>query len=64
MNDSPTAIVPVELRERSYSIAVGSNLLGRAASYRQLPRGSSAVIVSNETVGPLYAERLTIASGP
>jgi len=58
MNDSPAAIVPVELGERSYSIAVGSNLLGAAASFRHLRRGASAVIVSNETVGPLYAERL------
>jgi len=61
MNDSAIAIVPVELGERSYSIAVGSDLLGKADSYRQLPRGSSAVIVSNEIVGPLYAERLAAA---
>ena len=58
MSQSPIAIVRVQLGERSYSISVGSNLLGAAASYQELPRGSSAVIVSNETVGPLYAGRL------
>jgi 3-dehydroquinate synthase len=55
------AIVSVHLDERTYSIAVGSNLLAATASYQDLPRGSSAVIVSNETVGPLYAERLATA---
>ncbi|HSC63027.1 MAG TPA: 3-dehydroquinate synthase [Caldimonas sp.] len=58
MNPTAAATVHVELGARSYSIAVGSNLLGAAASYRALPRGSSAVIVSNPTVAPLYGERL------
>ena len=49
---------------RSYSIAVGSNLLGATASYQELPRGSSAVIVSNETVAPLYGDRLAAALAP
>ena len=61
MSLSPAALVRVQLGERSYSIAVGSNLLGSAASYQELPRGSGAVIVSNETVGPLYARRLAAA---
>jgi 3-dehydroquinate synthase len=61
MNENPAANVRVPLGERSYSIAVGSNLLGAAASYQELPRGGSAVIVSNKTVGPLYAERLAAA---
>ena len=58
------AIVGVQLGERSYSIAVGSNLLGATASYQELPRGSGAVIVSNETVAPLYGERLAAALAP
>jgi 3-dehydroquinate synthase len=55
------AIVNVPLGDRSYSIQVGSGLLARAASYQALPRGSGAVIVTNETVGALYAERLGVA---
>jgi 3-dehydroquinate synthase len=57
-NETVAAVVRVQLGARSYPITVGSNLLGAAASYRDLPRGNSAVIVSNETVAPLYAERL------
>jgi 3-dehydroquinate synthase len=64
MNTSATAIVGVQLGERSYSIAVGSNLLGATASYRDLPRGSGAVVVSNETVAPLYGDRLAAALAP
>jgi len=55
---SVPAIVAVQLGERSYSIQVGSGLLDAPASYRALPGGSGAVIVTNETVGPLYAKRL------
>ena len=61
---APPPIVHVQLDERSYSIAVGSNLLGATASYQELPRGSSALIVSNETVAPLYGERLAAALAP
>jgi len=55
------AIVGVQLGERSYSIQVGSGVLAAPASYAQLPRGSGAVIVTNETVGALYAKRLADA---
>ena len=61
MSNTPAALVRVQLDDRSYSIAVGSSLLGATASYRELPRGSSAVIVSNETVAPLYGDRLAAA---
>ena len=55
------AIVGVQLGERSYSIQVGSGLLGAPASYEHLSRRSGAVIVTNETVGALYAKRLGAA---
>ena len=58
---SVPSVVAVQLGERSYSIAVGSNLLGATASYQGLPRASGAVIVSNDTVAPLYGERLVAA---
>jgi len=61
MSAIPAAIVTVPLAERAYSIHVGAGLLADAASYRDLKRGSNAVIVSNETVGPLYAARLSAA---
>ena len=43
---------------------MGAGLLADAAGYRELRRGNNAVIVSNETVGPLYAERLSAALAP
>jgi 3-dehydroquinate synthase len=61
MNRVDASLVRVQLGERSYSIAVGSKLLDTPASFEALARGSSAVIVSNETVAPLYAERLAAA---
>ena len=56
-----SAVVQVPLGDRSYSIQVGSGLLGAPASYQTLPRASGAVIVTNETVGALYGERLIVA---
>ncbi|GIX23015.1 MULTISPECIES: 3-dehydroquinate synthase [Caldimonas] len=51
----------VELAERSYSILIGPGLLASSDSYAGLPHSRTAAIVSNETVAPLYAERLASA---
>ncbi|HBH40146.1 MAG TPA: 3-dehydroquinate synthase [Curvibacter sp.] len=48
----------ISLGERSYPILIGSGLLAQASSFDGLPRASQALIVSNETVAPLYAESL------
>jgi 3-dehydroquinate synthase len=50
--------VRIGLGERSYDIDIGSDLLGRAESFADLPRSSTGVIVSNEVVAPLYLARL------
>jgi 3-dehydroquinate synthase len=60
----PHARVHIGLADRAYDILIGPGLLGRPDSYDGLRSTSSAVIVTNETVGPLYAERLTDALGP
>ena len=44
--------------DHRYEIRIGSGLLGEPASWQGLPKASAAVIVSNETVAPLYAEGL------
>ena len=44
--------------DRSYEIRIGSGVLDETASWAGLPKAAAAVIVSNETVAPLYAERL------
>jgi 3-dehydroquinate synthase len=58
-----TQRVAIDLGERSYDIAIGSSLLDDAASYEGLPSGVRAVIVSNVTVAPLYAQRLKSVLG-
>jgi 3-dehydroquinate synthase len=61
MSTSPAATVRVQLGDRSYSIHVGSRVLASPTSYRDLPRGSGAVIVTNPTVRALYAASLATA---
>jgi len=64
MSAAAHAVVEVRLAERSYAIQVGCGLLAASSSYARLPRGSSAVIVSNETVAALYAQPLASALLP
>ena len=51
----------VDLGERSYPILIGSGLLGRSELLRPHLRGHQVMVVSNETVAPLYLERLAPA---
>lgn len=50
--------VLIDLGARSYSIAIGSDLLGSAGIYLGLPSASTALIVSNNKVAPLYVAKL------
>ncbi|MEO7953908.1 MAG: 3-dehydroquinate synthase [Polaromonas sp.] len=52
------AQVDISLAERSYPIFIGAGLLGDESIYRQLPSASTALIVSNTSVAPLYAAQL------
>ena len=52
------ARVEIDLGERSYPILIGSSLLDEPSTWDGLPRAASALIVTNTTVGPLYAGRL------
>ena len=47
----------VDLSERSYPIYIDSALLGRPELLKPYIQGKSALIVSNETVAPLYLEK-------
>ena len=53
--------VHIDLAERSYPIFIGTGLLGNASTYQHLPSASTALIVSNTTVAPLYAAQLQAA---
>ena len=48
----------VELGERSYPIHIGQGLLDIPALFAPHLAGRRAAVVTNETVAPLYAERL------
>ena len=52
------ATVRIALGERSYPIHIGTGLIGDAASFEAVPPSARAVVVSNTTVAPLYADAL------
>ena len=51
----------VELGERSYPIYIGPGLLSRSELYRPHIRGRQVLIVSNETVAPIYLDKVSKA---
>ncbi|WBY03528.1 3-dehydroquinate synthase [Ramlibacter tataouinensis] len=56
----PTVLheVAIELGERRYPILIGSGLLGAATTWQGVPPAAAALIVSNETIAPLYLQQL------
>jgi len=61
---APTRRVHVALADRSYDVLVGAGLLGDAASLDSLRAAGSAVVITNEVVGPLFLERTLRALKP
>lgn len=55
---NPTQRVQIDLGDRSYAILIAPTLIGETSTFATLPAGNSALIVTNVTVGPLYAQRL------
>ena len=53
--------VTIDLEGRSYPIVIGAGLLDHPDTFASLPKASAAVIVTNETVAPLFADRLARA---
>jgi 3-dehydroquinate synthase len=54
----------IDLGDRSYPILIGEKLLANAQAWQGLPKAHTALIVTNETVGPLYADDLKKAISP
>ena len=50
--------VSIDFAERSYAILIGNGLLDDPRVFGDLSGGESALIVTNDTVGPLYAAQL------
>ena len=64
MQANPTGAptqVRIHLADRSYPIVIGSGLLGAVDTYLNLPPANTALVVSNTTVAPLYADQLQAA---
>ena len=51
----------VDLGDRGYPIFIGSDLIGNSSLYRPHIHGGQVMIVSNETVAPLYLARVEAA---
>ncbi|MFG6446890.1 3-dehydroquinate synthase [Roseateles sp. BYS180W] len=58
------ALVSIDLPGREYDIHIGSGLLGDVQSWRGVPAAAMAVVVTNETVGPLYLEQCVRGLAP
>ncbi|RYG13527.1 MAG: 3-dehydroquinate synthase [Burkholderiales bacterium] len=58
---APAQTVNIDLGDRSYPIVIGPDLLDDESTWRSLPRSSTALIVTNTAVAPLYAQRLEAA---
>ena len=56
--------VRVALGDRAYDILIGAGLLSAPGAWSGLPKSQTALVVSNTTVAPLYAERLQAALAP
>ena len=60
----PFVDVSIALAERSYDVRIGGGLLRSPGAWAGLPAGSTALIVTNSTVQPLYAATLGAALAP
>jgi 3-dehydroquinate synthase len=61
MSQAPLRQVQVDLGERSYPISIGPGLLTQSASFTPYIRSPQVMLVSNETVAPLYLNKLLSA---
>ena len=56
--DTVAHTVQIALGDRSYDIRIGAGAIHDPASWQRLPKAQTALIVTNTTVGPLYADAL------
>jgi 3-dehydroquinate synthase len=55
--------ITIALGERSYPILIGEGLIGEADAWAAVPQAAAALIVTNATVGTLYAHGLVATLG-
>src|SRR5574343_583823 len=61
---STTSKVPISLGDRSYDIHIGAGLLAQPETWAGLPKAQAAMIVTNDTIAPLYEAQLRAALAP
>ncbi len=61
MRSSQPVTVPIQLGHTNYSILIGKGLISEHSTWEKLPNSPLALIVTNSTVAPLYAENLKTA---
>ena len=61
---TPIQTVAISLDDRSYDIQIGQGLLGRPDTWVGLPKATTAMIVTNDTIAPLYEAALRSAIAP
>ena len=65
MTEATFSTISIELgARRSYDILIGSGLLDQPACWQDLPKAACAVIVTDNTVAPLYLARLKARLAP
>jgi hypothetical protein len=57
-------VVEVDLGDRTYPIYIGRGLLDQGELLRRHIPGKTALVVTNETVAPIYLDRQAPARGP
>ena len=60
----PLEQVAISLDDRSYDIHIGQGLLSRPETWTGLPKAQTAMIVTNDTIAPLYEAALRSAISP
>jgi len=63
-HNSHIGLVQIDLGERSYDIRIATGLMAQDDAWQSLPKASAALIVTNDTVAPLYLAKLQAALKP
>jgi 3-dehydroquinate synthase len=64
LQTAPVQTVAISLDDRSYDIQIGQGLLSRPDTWAGLPKATTAMIVTNDTIAPLYEAALRSAIAP
>ena len=59
MSESSSRVLTVDLGERAYSISIAGGLVAQCDLFEPFVKGVQVLIVTNETIAPLYLDSLT-----